>query len=42
MHPGTFPTDWIKTSGMEENGYFKTVPTMLTSIDILKSDELKK
>ena len=42
MHPGTFPTDWVKHSGMEEDGYCKTVPTMLTSMDFLESGELKK
>ena len=28
MHPGTFPTDWMKPSGIEEDGYYNTVPTM--------------
>ena len=42
MHPGTFPTDWVKPSGMEEDGYCKTVPTMLSSMDVLESGELKK
>ena len=41
MHPGTFPTDWVKPSGMEENGYCKTVSAMLSSIDVLESRELK-
>ena len=41
MHPGKFPTDWVKPSGMEEDGYCKTVPTMLSSMDIFRSDELK-
>ena len=42
MHPGTFPTDWAKPSGMEEDGYCNTVPTMLSSTDVLESEELKK
>ena len=42
MHPGTFPTDWVKPSGMEENRYCKNVPTMLTSMNILDIGELKK
>ena len=42
MHPGTFPTDWVKPSGMEEDGYCKTDPTMLSSMDVLESGELKK
>ena len=41
MRPGTFPTDWVKPSGMEEDGYCKTVPKMLTSMDALESGELK-
>ena len=32
MHPGSFPTDWVKPSGMEENRDYRTVPTMLTSM----------
>ena len=42
MHPGTFPTDWVKPSGMEEDGYCKIVLTMLSSMDVLESGELKK
>ena len=42
MHPGTFPTDWMKPSGIEEDEYYNTVPTMLTSMDVLESGELKK
>ena len=42
MYPGIFPTGWVKPSGIEENGYCKTVPTMLTSMEVLESDELKK
>ena len=42
MYPGTFLTDWVNPSGMEEDGYCKTVPTMLTSMDFLESGELKK
>ena len=42
MHPRTFPTDWVKPSGMEDDGYCKTVPTMLSSMDVLESGELKK
>ena len=42
MHPGTFPTDWVKPNGMEEGGYCKTIPTMLTSMDVLDSGELKQ
>ena len=41
MHPGTFPTDWVKPSGMEEDGYCNTVSTMLSSADVLESGELK-
>ena len=41
MHQGTFPTDWVKPSGMEEDGYCKTVSTMLSSMDVLESGELK-
>ena len=37
MYPGIFPTGWVKPSGIEENGYCKTVPTMLTSMDVLES-----
>ena len=32
----------MKPSGTEEDGYCKTVPTMLTSMDVLESGELKK
>ena len=42
MHPGKFPTDWVKFSGMEEDRYYQTVPTMLSSINVLEIDELKK
>ena len=42
MHPGTFPTDWAKFSGMEEDRYCKIIPTMLSSINILEIDELNK
>ena len=42
MYPGTFLTDWVKPSGMEEDGYCKTDPTMLSSMDVLESGELKK
>ena len=41
MYPETFPADWVKPSGMEENGYCKTVSTMLSSTDVLESGELK-
>ena len=41
MYPGTFPTDWVKPSGMEKDGYCKNVPKMLTSMDILESGKLK-
>ena len=41
MYPEIFPTDWVKSSGIEEDGYYKTVPTMLSSIDVLESGELK-
>ena len=37
-----FLTDWVNPSGMEEDGYCKTVPTILTSMDDLKSGESKK
>ena len=39
MHQGTFPTDWVKPSGMEEDGYCKTVSTMLSSMNVLESGE---
>ena len=42
MHPGIFPTEWVKPNGMKEDGYCKTVPTMLSSMDVLESGELKK
>ena len=42
MYTGTFPTDWVKPSGMEEDGYCKIGPTMLSSMDDLVSGELKK
>ena len=42
MHPGTFPTDRVKPSDMEEDGYCKAVPIILTAIDVLESGELKK
>ena len=42
MYPGKFPTDWVKLSDMEVNGYCKTGPTMLSSMDVLESGELKK
>ena len=42
MYPGTFPTDWVKPSGMEEDGYCKTVLRMLTFMGVLESGELKK
>ena len=42
MHPGKFPTNWAKPSGMEEDGYYKTVSTMLASMDVLESGGLKK
>ena len=32
MYPEIFPTDWVKSSGIEEDGYYKTVPTMLTKV----------
>ena len=42
MYPGIFPTNKVKPSGIEEYGYSKTLPTILTSIDVLESGELKK
>ena len=39
MHPGIFPTHWVKPSSVEGDGYSKTVPTMLLSMDFLKSGE---
>ena len=42
MHPGTFPNNWMKHSGTEEDGYCKTVPTILTFMDVLENGELKK
>ena len=39
MHPGTFPIDWVKLSGMEEDGYCKTVLVMLTSMDVTIEDK---
>ena len=42
IHPGTFPTDWVKLSGIEKDRYCKTVPTMLSSMNVLESGELKK
>ena len=41
MYPGTCPTDRVSLSGMEENGDCKTIPTMLSSMDVLESGELK-
>ena len=37
MHPGIFPSDWVKPSGVEEDGCCNTVPTMLKSMDVLES-----
>ena len=42
IYPGTFPTDWVNSSGMVDDGYCKAIPTMLTSMNVLKSSELKK
>ena len=39
MHPGRFPTDWVKPSEMEEDGYSNTTSTILSSMDVLERDE---
>ena len=36
MYPKPFPTDWVKPSGMKVDGYSNTVPTMLSSMDMIK------
>ena len=42
MYTHTFSTDLMKASSMEEDGYCKTVPTILISVDVLQSGELKR
>ena len=42
MHPGTFPNNWVAPSGMEEDGYPSTSKSMLSSTNVLNTDELKK
>ena len=42
MYPEIFSTNWVKLNGMEENCYSKTVPIMLTSMDLLESCEFEK
>ena len=42
MHPENISTDWMRPNSMEKDGYSKTVPIKLTSMDILESGELKK
>ena len=42
MYPGKVSTDWVKSSQRREDGYSKTVPTILTSIDVLESGEFNK
>ena len=42
IYIGTFLTDWMKTSGIEEDKFCKNVPRMLSSIDVLESVELEK
>ena len=39
MHPGRFPSDWMKPSEMEEDGYSNTTSTILSSMDVLERDE---
>ena len=39
IHSGRFPTDWVKSSEMEEDGYSKTTSTILSSMYVLERDE---
>ena len=42
MYPRKFIIDWVELSGMKEDGYSKTVSTILTSMDVSESGKLKK
>ena len=42
LHPGLFPFDWVKPSGMLKDGYPPTSKDMLSSLNVLKISELKK
>ena len=42
LHVGNFPVDWVKPGGLEDMDYRKTTNTMLSSEDVLNTNELKK
>ena len=42
MNTGSFPNALVKPSGLKGDGHSKTFEFILSSIDILNSNELKK